>query len=68
MAATIEQRDRLIERLELGDTRIREAQAAGEDVGSWEDFWIDLLHEYEQVCRDLGQAAYPDECTERRSG
>lgn len=34
-------------RLNDGWRKIEEAQARREDVGAWEDFWIDLLHQYE---------------------
>jgi hypothetical protein len=29
----------------------------GEDVSAWEDFWIDLLHQYESLHDELPQAA-----------
>jgi hypothetical protein len=44
-------------RLEDGYRRIDEASFAGADVTEWETFWIRLLHEYEDVCRDLDAAA-----------
>jgi hypothetical protein len=44
MVATLERR------LDDGWTRIEEAKARGEDVSAWEDFWIDLLHQYERAC------------------
>lgn len=34
-------------RLEDGYQRIEQARQRGEDVTAWEDFWIDLLKEYE---------------------
>ena len=37
-------------RLEDGDRRITDASARGEIVAAWEEFWIDLLHEYETLC------------------
>ena len=43
-------RDRLYERLEAGYERIERALADGGDVTPWEDFWLHLLNEYEQVC------------------
>lgn len=44
-------------RLFEGYLRIEEALEAGQDVASWEQFWIDLLHQYEFVCNQLQRAA-----------
>jgi hypothetical protein len=44
-------------RLDDGYTRIEEALARGEDVSSWESFWIDLLHLYEAEWDSLPEAA-----------
>ena len=44
-------------RLDDGYQRIEEALRDGADVGAWEDFWIQLLREYEAVCEDLSVAA-----------
>lgn len=44
-------------RLEDGYRRIDEALLAGSDVERWEEFWIQLLGEYEAVCQDLDLAA-----------
>ena len=44
-------------RLDDGYQRIDQALRDGADVGAWEDFWLQLLHEYERVCDDLGLAA-----------
>jgi len=44
-------------RLHEGYLRIEEALAAGQDVTSWERFWIELLHQYEFICNQLRQAA-----------
>ncbi|CAN5595783.1 hypothetical protein BH23CHL4_BH23CHL4_29380 [soil metagenome] len=44
-------------RLYEGYVRIEEALEAGQDVTSWERFWIELLHQYEVVCTQLQQAA-----------
>ncbi|HET9017364.1 MAG TPA: hypothetical protein VFN57_17315 [Thermomicrobiaceae bacterium] len=44
-------------RLEDGYQRIEQALVTGQDVTHWEDFWVQLLAQYEQVCdalRDLG--------------
>jgi hypothetical protein len=46
-------RDSLYERLELGYERIERGLAAGEEVTTWEDFWVALLREYERVCDEL---------------
>ena len=52
--ATLEaRRDNLYQRLERGYTRIERGLAAERDMTSWEDFWIALLREYEQVCDEL---------------
>ena len=44
-------------RLDDGFHRIEEAVLSGADVGEWESFWLRLLCEYEDVCRELDQAA-----------
>lgn len=44
-------------RLDDGYRRIDEALQHGADVGTWEGFWIGLLHEYEAVCDELRPAA-----------
>lgn len=44
-------------RLEDGYQRIDEASHAGADVTEWESFWIRLLGEYEDVCREMDIAA-----------
>jgi hypothetical protein len=43
--------------LEDGYARIEQAQARGEDVTAWEEFWIDLLREYEAAALELPEAA-----------
>ena len=52
-----ERRSALRGRLDDGYKRIEEAELAGADVAEWEAFWFKLLHEYEDVCRELDQAA-----------
>jgi hypothetical protein len=47
----------LEQRLEDGYRRIDEAALAGVDVSGWESFWLQLLHEYEGVCRERDLAA-----------
>lgn len=44
-------------RLADGYSRIESAVARGEDVQVWEDFWILLLHSYENLCDGMKQAA-----------
>ena len=44
---------RLEERLRDGDELIDKRRAAGLDVTKLEDFWIALLHEYEQACQEI---------------
>ena len=46
-------RDSLYQRLELGYERIERGLAEGEEVTTWEEFWVALLREYERVCDDL---------------
>lgn len=53
-------RDNLIDRLDVGAARIQEARTEGKDVTSWEDFWIQLLRSYEQVCDELRDLASQD--------
>lgn len=43
-------RDELVERLDKGAARIEDARAKGKDVQEWEDYWIQLLRHYEQLC------------------
>ncbi len=44
-------------RLDDGYARIEQAIARGEDVTSWEAFWIDLLRQYESAWDELPEAA-----------
>lgn len=46
-------RDNLYQRLEQGYERIERGLADGSDVTTWEEFWVSLLHEYEQVCDEI---------------
>lgn len=50
-------RDSIARRLDDGYARIDEALLAGSDVAEWESFWLRLLREYEEVCRELDVAA-----------
>lgn len=57
-ASSLDDRRRSLEqRLDDGFKRIDQASLAGSDVGEWESFWIRLLSEYEDVCRELEEAA-----------
>jgi hypothetical protein len=47
----------LAHRLDDGYRRIDEALRDGADVDAWEEFWIRLLQEYEEVCDELKLAA-----------
>jgi hypothetical protein len=47
----------LEERLDDGYQRIDQAVLSGADVTEWESFWLRLLGEYEDVCRELDRAA-----------
>ena len=47
----------LEDRLDDGYQRIDQAVLSGTDVAEWESFWLRLLGEYEDVCRELERAA-----------
>ena len=47
----------LEDRLDDGYQRIDQAVLSGADVSEWESFWLRLLGEYEDLCRDLERAA-----------
>jgi hypothetical protein len=55
--ALVDRRRSLEQRLDDGYHRIDQASLAGSDVTEWESFWIRLLGEYEDVCRELKEAA-----------
>lgn len=44
-------------RLADGYQRIEAAKGAGADTRVWEDYWISLLHSYEDLCDGLPRAA-----------
>jgi hypothetical protein len=44
-------------RLHDGYLRIEQAKGRGEDVVAWEEFWIELLHQYEEAYDALPEAA-----------
>ncbi len=48
-AAMEAEMQRLLFRLEDGFEKIARAAANGDDVSRWEDVWIELLSEYEQL-------------------
>ena len=50
-------RTELLHRLNDGDAHIASAKRIGIDTDRWETLWIELLREYEHVCRDLNAAA-----------
>jgi hypothetical protein len=51
-------RRRMLEdRLDDGYQRIDQAVLTSTDVTEWESFWLRLLGEYEDVCRELERAA-----------
>ena len=54
---TGDQHSELARRLEAGYAYIDGMIAAGEDLTKLEDFWIDLLRQYEAVCEGLAEAA-----------
>ena len=57
-ARRIESRRQSLERrLEDGYQRIDQAALVGADVTEWESFWIRLLGEYEDICREDDLAA-----------
>jgi len=47
----------LEDRLGDGYERIDQAVLRGTDVSEWESFWLRLLDEYEDVCREFDRAA-----------
>jgi hypothetical protein len=57
-SADLDVRRRTLEvRLDDGYQRIDQAALSGADVSEWESFWLRLLGEYEDVCRELDRAA-----------
>lgn len=53
IARLTEKRDEYVERLDIGAAKIEQARSEGKDVTSWEDYWIQLLRQYEAVCDKL---------------
>lgn len=52
-AALAAHRDRLYARLEAGYQKIERGLAEGQEVTTWESFWVSLLAEYQRVIEDL---------------
>lgn len=48
-----EKRDEYVSRLDEGAIKIEEARRQGKIVSSWEEFWLQLLHQYEAVSDKL---------------
>lgn len=48
-----EKRDEYVQRLDIGAAKIEEARRQGKNVTLWEDYWIQLLRQYEEVCNQL---------------
>lgn len=48
----------LVDRLNKGDELIAQKRALGEDVSRLEDFWVDLLREYETTCAQLAELGW----------
>ena len=58
LSVELDARRRALEdRLDDGYQRIDQAALTGADVSEWESFWLRLLDEYEDVCRELDRAA-----------
>lgn len=47
------ERDTLYSRLEAGYVKIERGLTEGKDITEWEDLWLQLLNEYEQVCNEI---------------
>jgi hypothetical protein len=53
IAALEVKRNELIERLDKGAARIEDSRTQGRDVSEWEDYWVQLLRNYEKICDQL---------------
>jgi hypothetical protein len=53
IARLIAKRDEYVGRLDDGAVKIEEARKQGQDVTLWENYWIQLLRQYEAVCSKL---------------
>lgn len=56
LSELMRRRQELERRLTRGWQQIDAAIAAGRDVEAWEELWIALLGEYEQVCDQIRAA------------
>ncbi len=66
--ALADHRDSLYARLEIGYERIERGLREDQDVTTWEDFWVDLLREYERVCDALTEHVADGEVREDWTG
>lgn len=48
-----EKKGEYVERLDIGAAKIDDARHQGKDVTLWEDYWIQLLRQYEAVSNKL---------------
>jgi uncharacterized coiled-coil DUF342 family protein len=53
IARLTKKRAEYVKRLDDGAAKIEEARSQGKDVTSWEDYWLQLLRQYEAVCDKL---------------
>jgi hypothetical protein len=51
----IARRDDYVTRLDAGMVKIEEARNEGKDVSKWENFWSQLLMEYEKCCDRINE-------------
>lgn len=56
-----EKRAEYVQRLDIGAAKIEEARSQGRDVTLWEDYWIQLLRQYEAVCDKMRDIVVSDE-------
>lgn len=56
----VEKKKEFDERLTIGAEKIEEARSQGKDVSSWEDYWIQLLRNFEAVCDKLQELGYTE--------
>jgi hypothetical protein len=48
-----ERRDTLASRLDTGFDKIEQARMQGKDTERWEQGWLKLLREYEEICDQI---------------
>jgi hypothetical protein len=54
----------LVTRLDAGAEKIENGKFSGvnpKTIEGWEDFWMNLLQEYEDVCVQIHHLEHPDE-------